>query len=213
MRSFVTIDRVILVLLVLALGNSYLAHRRTMVELTRIRNHQEQLAAAVGALQTTQQNLAKVALKATTGTDNPVASMLPAPVAPAAPPALAPAATAGSRVRGPARAARAEGRRTRLSRMKTTSGAEIITRMYDGADRMAEDKRWDEATYERVTGVFEASFDVFREVQEDMMSGAMTPAQAKREVISERQVAIDSLTDILGEDGLRELALSIRNTE
>lgn len=95
-------------------------------------------------------------------------------------------------------------RAARAKRMAAMPG-NVLARMYDAADRMAEDEGWDDATYDQVTGVFEESAGRAATLFEELQAGTLQPVDARDQAVALRDEVTTKLVGVLGPEGVARL--------
>ncbi len=95
-------------------------------------------------------------------------------------------------------------RAARAKRMAAMPG-NVLARMYDAADRMAEDENWDDATYDQVTGVFEESAGRAATLFEELQAGTLQPVDARDQAVALRDEVTTKLVGVLGPEGVARL--------
>ena len=81
----------------------------------------------------------------------------------------------------------------------------VLNRLYDATDRMADDEQWDDATYDQVTAVFEESAARATELLAGMRDGSVNEAQAREAAVALRDETTERLQTVIGPDGLQRL--------
>ncbi len=91
-------------------------------------------------------------------------------------------------------------RRMRRVRGNTPAiqGADVLTRLYDAADRVAVEEDWSADRYDDVVFVFEDTTEQMRLLLEEVRAGGVPAQQVKREVVALRDDAQVQLEEILG---------------
>jgi hypothetical protein len=99
----------------------------------------------------------------------------------------------------------AGGRTSSRARRFANMPANVLSRMYDAADRMAEDEGWDDATYDQVAGIFEASAGRAVELFGELQAGTLTPVDARDQAMALRDEVTGKLEGVIGADGVTRL--------
>lgn len=202
MPSWLPFDRLLLLLSLTVLLWNVQATRND-------RRAAELLAAEVGALK--ELVAAEAAREPAKAQPCPACPVCPAPAEAPRAPSLAdalaratPTSPDGATTADPAAAPRGRTAFKDRKRLAEMPG-NVLNRLYDATDRMADDEQWDDATYDQVTAVFEESAARATELFAGMRDGSVTEAQAREQAIGLRDETTQRLETVLGPDGLTRL--------
>lgn len=96
-------------------------------------------------------------------------------------------------------------RRARKRAASRTTGDEMLDRLYNAADRMAEAENWSDETYDEVTLVFEDTADAMLTLFRDVQAGKVDQVAARDQAALLKDDATSRLTTLLGADAIDRL--------
>ncbi len=116
-----------------------------------------------------------------------------------------PGATGPAGAVPPGAAGSAASRLAKVKRQLAASGMTMMDVVYDAVDRMAAEEQWDDATYDEVASVFEQSAGRMVQLYQDVQTGQLTPQEARDEGMAMRDEALGRLQGRIGPEGIARL--------